>query len=394
MISSLQNPRCAEKRLLAYCARRELTPQVAEKIRRLACTSLDWDYVLSQARGNSVVALVQRNLRAAASAQIPEEHAAQLESMARANALRCLAASAELVRVMEALESRGISALPYKGPVAAAQAYGNITARAFEDLDVILRQRDVEEADKVLRSLGYAPKVPWVHSVRSAKRIVPGEYNYFHADREMILELHTELTLRHFPVAPDLEEFFERAVSVDLGGRSVRTLGAEDAMLALCVHGTKDFWEKLIWIADIAELIRSCPALGWDSVERAAGKLQAQRMLDLGLALAAEILDATIPKEVWARVKVDPRAISLAAEITERHLNRDARNRTVAERFEFRRHVVPGTIAGWRYAMRLTLAPAEEDWQDSRAPGTLAPLRAALRPLRLLRKYGLPGRLL
>jgi hypothetical protein len=392
MISSLQNPACAEKRLLACCARRELTPQVAEKIRRLAWASSDWDYVLSQAQENSVVALVQRNLRAAASPQVPEEQAAQLESMARANALRSLAASAELVRVMDALESHGISALPYKGPVAAAQAYGDITARAFEDLDVILRQRDVEEADKVLRSLGYAPKVPWVH--RSAKRIVPGEYNYFHAQREMILELHTERTLRHFPVAPDLEEFFERADSVDLGGRSVRTLGAEDAMLALCVHGTKDFWEKLIWIADIAELIRSCPALGWDSVERAAGKLQAQRMLHLGLALAAEILEAKIPEEVWAGVKVDSRAISLAAEITGRHLTRDACNRTAAERFEFRRQVVPGTIAGWRYALRLTLAPAEEDWQDSRAPGTLAPLRAALRPLRLLRKYGLPGRLL
>jgi hypothetical protein len=53
---------------------------------------------------------------------------------------------------------------------------------------------------------------------------------------------------------------------------------------------------------------------------------------------------------------------------------------------------VPGGVAGWRYAIRLAVVPAEEDWMMVRLPAALAPLYIVLRPLRLLRKYGWTGR--
>ncbi len=58
-------------------------------------------------------------------------------------------------------------------------------------------------------------------------------------------------------------------------------------------------------------------------------------------------------------------------------------------RFNFRRRMLPGTLDGWRYAIRLSVVPAEEDYEMIRLPGILSPLYVALRPLRLLRKYGL-----
>jgi Uncharacterised nucleotidyltransferase len=240
--------------------------------------------------------------------------------------------------------------------------------------------------------LGYAAKFPEVHSTRTGRRIIPGEYNYFHPERGMILELHTELTLRHFPVSPNQQGLLDRAVSVDLGARTVPTFCVEDALVMLCVHGAKDFWGKLIWIADIAELLRSFPALDWDLVLRTAGELQARRMLHLGLALATQILGANIPQEIWAGVKADSQALNLSAEIGIKVLGREVRGRSAAQRFRFRRHMVDGTVAGWRYALRLTLAPAEEDWEDMRLPHRLTPLYVALRPFRLLRKYGWSGK--
>jgi len=47
---------------------------------------------------------------------------------------------------------------------------------------------------------------------------------------------------------------------------------------------------------------------------------------------------------------------------------------------------------GWRYAMRLAVVPSEDDWEMMRLPRALAPLYVALRPLRLLQKYGWAGR--
>jgi hypothetical protein len=51
-----------------------------------------------------------------------------------------------------------------------------------------------------------------------------------------------------------------------------------------------------------------------------------------------------------------------------------------------------GFVAGWRYVARLAVVPAEEDWTMMRLPRPLAPLYIALRPFRLLRKYGWAGR--
>jgi Uncharacterised nucleotidyltransferase len=312
--------------------------------------------------------------------------------MARENAMRCLALSAELIRVMDVLKSRGIPAIPYKGPVAAAQAYGDITARQFEDLDVILRQRDVRVADDAVRSLGYAPKFPWVHSAQPAREIIPGEYNYFHRDRRTIVELHTELTLRHFPVRPDLDALLQRTLKVNVGGREMPTFCPEDALPVLCVHGAKDFWERLVWIADLAEIVRSFPTLNWKFVLCTSRQLRVERMLHVGLALAENVLGAELPAEVSAAVRADSRAGELAADVERRLFSRGASERTAAQRFRFRRDMVQGSFSGWIYSTRLALAPAEEDWQDAWLPRRLAPLYAVMRPLRLLRKYGWTSR--
>ena len=377
---------CRETQLLAFCARTCVPPEVRRQIREIIGGGVDWEYTLAQAQEHSVLPLLERNLRACASDLVPGEAGAQIQESSRVNALRCLAQTSELLRVVDLLESRGIHAQPYKGPVIAAQAYRDIAARQFEDLDIILQQRDIQAADAAVRSLGYEPKFPWIHGEGAS--IVPGEYKYFHAARQIILELHTDATLRHFPVRPRLAEFFDRGVSVDLGGNRVRTFRVEDALPVYCIHGAKDFWERLIWIADIAELLRSHPGLDWDSAWRTTRELRAERMVHVGLALAAGMLDAKLPSEVLRRINRDRRASSLAVELGRRLVSHDARERTARERFLYRRRTVPGLVAGWRYAIRLTLAPAEADWAQTRLPPPLAPFHAVLRPFRLLRKYG------
>ena len=44
---------------------------------------------------------------------------------------------------------------------------------------------------------------------------------------------------------------------VRLEEQEVRTLSAEDLLLALCVHASKHAWMRLGWICDIAGVVRS-----------------------------------------------------------------------------------------------------------------------------------------
>lgn len=377
-----------ENQLLVCCARTSVAPHVAQKIRHLLAEPLDWNFILAEAHEHSIFPLLDRQLRNVAPDLVPAASAERLRIETRANAVRCLAFSAELIRIMDAFDSRGIPAIPYKGSVIAAQAYGDITLREFEDLDIVLRQRDLEDAHDAIQALGYEPRFPWIHTRSAQASLIPGEYNYSSAERRTMLELHTELTLRHFPSKPDLDDFLRRTVRVGVGGHPVRTFSPEDALVVLCVHGAKDFWQKLIWVADIAELVRSYPQLDWNQVAQRAGELRAQRMLHFGLALARDLLDAKLPPEVVARVEADPSVAPLVARVKQNLLGRNSRPLDAGARFNFRRRLVPGLAAGWRYSLRLALAPAEEDWLTLRLPRPLTPLYIVLRPLRLLRKYG------
>ena len=107
-----------------------------------------------QITNNSILPLVARNISAVAADVAPANHVERLTKGARANALRCLSLTAELIRIVDLLHAAGVQAMPYKGPVLAVDAYEDVTLREFEDLDIIVRQRDMAKADEVVQKLG------------------------------------------------------------------------------------------------------------------------------------------------------------------------------------------------------------------------------------------------
>ncbi len=379
---------CNEKELLICCARTRMTPTIAERIRDLVAQPPDWDCLLNAAAEHSVGPLLDRHLRSVVPDALPQVEMERLKTATRANTVRSLFLTAELHKVLDLFQSKGIVSIPYKGPVLAEQAYGDLTLRDFDDLDIILRHRDVPKAHEVMQGLGYAARFPWILSAGATASLVPGEYNYRNDERRAMVELHTELTLRHFPVVPNLDEFAERLVTVKAGGHGVKTFAPEDLLPVLCIHGSKDFWERISWVADISELVQKDAEFDWDKTLSAAESLRAGRMLHLGLALAWDVLEAPLPEEIKKRIRADNEATSVAQEIKARLLSRHGTRYNARRRFQYRRRMVVGRLEGWRYSIRLAVLPVEEDWEMVRLPGLLAPLYIALRPLRLLRKYG------
>ena len=379
---------CAEKRLLVHCAHARLRREDASAIGEIAGQNLDWDYILSEAAENSIVPLVNKGVREAASGRISGGILDRLKEAGRANTVRSLYLSGELGRILSLFRAEGIQAIPYKGPVLACMAYGDVTLREFEDLDIIVRQRDLAPADAILKREGYTPRFPWILSRGAASALVPGEYNYRDKTRRIMVELHTEKTLRHFPVTPDLDDLFAGTQPVAVAGQDISTFSAEDTLVLLCLHGSKDFWERLSWVADISEMLLSHPGLDWGAICRRAEEYRSTRILHLGLRLAGELLGTETPPEVRARVEADAEACEVAQIVAGRLLRRNFPGLNSWERFQFRRRLVPGFVSGVRYSSRLTLVPTEDDWEMLPLPGFLSPLYLLLRPLRLLRKYG------
>ncbi len=118
----------------------------------------DWSGFLQMAEHHGVRALVASNL-AQYAPDVPADITQDLRSAYAENLRRNLWFTGELARILEHLEKRRVQAIPYKGPVLAQSAYGDLGLRSFSDLDLFISPADFEPAKRALEEIGYRPSV-------------------------------------------------------------------------------------------------------------------------------------------------------------------------------------------------------------------------------------------
>jgi hypothetical protein len=386
-----------EVELLLCCARTHIDSTNARRIRALVQEGVDWGYLTAMACRHGTLPLLNRGLNATCPDAVPEAVLAQLREHFEANARRNLFLTGELLRLLHLLDAHGIVAVPFKGPVLAETVYGNLALRQFIDLDILVHERHVPQAEDLLISQGYRL---WAGQAEAQERARPSpayEYTFMNGDKSVTVDLHWEIMNGHIPFPLDLERLWDRLESISLGGTTVYNLGPEDLLLILCAHGSKHGpipKGRLIWICDVAELISVYPELDWARVTKRASQLGSQRMLYLGLFLARDLLGTILPEEIWEKVEADPVVASLAAHVRAHLFAAPAALGQGAGRYAFYLRM----RERWRDRMsclyhlvrdRDKLTPNARDRAWAPLPGALAFLHYPLRPLRLVREYGL-----
>src|SRR5580693_9004132 len=122
------------------CTRTPVDGDTSKQILEFARSEPEWEALLAAANEHSLMPVFCRNLAACAGEALPSSWRQRFSEEFLRNSCRNLALTAELFRVLEALESHGVCATPYKGPVLAAQVYGDAAMRQFSDLDIIIPQ--------------------------------------------------------------------------------------------------------------------------------------------------------------------------------------------------------------------------------------------------------------
>ena len=355
----------------------------------LALDAVDFPRLFDLAERHRVVALLHRFL---ATAPLPAEARAELRARNRADAHRGLALAAELRRLLAALEGAGVEALAYKGPALAMQAYGDLALRAFVDLDLLVREGDVPRALEALDEAGYAPALALSPAQARHFGRVDGDFPLLHRATGTLVELHARISSERFCMPIGTEGLMRRARAVPVGGGAVRTLGDDDLLLVLCVHGAKHRWKRLEWLAALAALLRAGRGDAEATLALAAGA-RARRTVLLGLALARRLLGAPLPEAVARAIEEDRRLPRLLAEAEGRMFDEEAgEGEETAANLAFNFRARDGFADRARYAARWLFAPSPEDWRWARLPDALFPLYRVLRPVRLLLRHGPGGR--
>ena len=312
---------------------------------------------------------------------VPSAIRRELRDAARAQTLFTLSLTAELFRVLDRFAALGIEVLLTKGPVLAARCYGDPGLRQYTDLDLVLRNADIKRATEAMMALRYDPKIP-LQAIRTGK--VPGEYVFFQSGTKLLVELHTERTFRYHPKPLSIEKLFERQARVRFDGHDVPALSVEDELILICIHGAKHFWERLMWIADVAALVTH-QNVDWNRAILVAREVQAERMLRVGLFLATNVTGAKLPGKIADTINSDVPAVRTAARIARRLPVVNDEPIGLLERAAFRIRMPGGFPRGVAYLLRLAVSPTEEDWAAGAEEKRAGTLDAISRPFRLAR---------
>ena len=379
-----------EDSLLVHCARNCLGSGEAKCIGEIASQELDWDYLIRTAIRHGIMPLLYHGINDNCPDIVPQTCLNRLRDLFQANANTNLLLTSELIKLLGIFKTNGITAVPFKGPVLAASEYGDVSLRQFVDLDILVRREDVKEAGLLLTALGYQPRIELDGEAELQDLLRDNhQYGFTRNDNRVTVELQWGLAHSYFSVSLDVDTLLKSTEIRDLAGTPVPNLLPEYMLLILCIHGTKHQWERLEWIADVAQLIRAHPNMDWDRVMMDGSRAGNQRMLLLGLLLAANFLGAIIPEEAARKMHDDPGLEQLANEVYRNIFSASAKTPGVFSRTLFHLRARERTRDRIRYCYRMVTTLTAADRGHMPPPSFLDFFYYPVRIVRLVGKYWL-----
>lgn len=301
----------SEMELLLCCARTEIEGKTVERIKCLLDRGIDFEELTALTSKHRVKPLLHHNLNKHASDKVSQSYLRQIKQDCRHNSWRNMSLMNQLTEILELLEANGIKAIAFKGPVLAASAYGNLSLRRIKDLDLLVEELDFQRTVDLFIGLGYKliVKAAW-------------EFHLESSDGSYSIDLHREIIPQHLS-CPEISDYaWKNLEYFSFQGQKIPTLTPEACLLILCLNGTKDYWQRLNRVCDVAELIRSQPNLDWQEVWKQAERMGFKRLLFLSLFFARNLLGAKIPDFIEQKMQLDPALDSLALKVYKKLFSR------------------------------------------------------------------------
>ena len=362
-----------ENQIILLAVRRHLDAAAEEQLRSLLRKDLDWLYLLTAANRQGVVPLLQKNL---ANREVPPAITTELQVWKQEIFAFNLFLCGELVKLLDLFEQNGVEAIPFKGPAVTLQAHRDVGSRQYKDLDILVHKNDVDGVSHLLRDRGFQPTEHLTPS-QEAAQLRFGCATTFTDARGVIVDVHWQVAERHLGIQLAPDDFWSRLESVEIGGRVLLTLSAEDVLLVLCCHGYAHSWDRLGWICDVGMLVESRRDLDWAKLLDRARRSGLLRIVLLGLVLAGELLQIELPAEANRELELNNSIRAIADEIIGKLFlfTEYAGGLSVTEHLRMRERKRDKL----RTLFALFLMPREYDWMFISTP---AALYYAVRPFR------------
>jgi hypothetical protein len=375
-------PSSPELDLIHTAARRSLDLTGGEPAPGSAAPDgLDWDLLEALALGHRLAGPTLDLLAGQDAA--PAALLAGLAARREADVAHATALAAHLIDVVDLLAAHGVDALAFKGPVLAVTVFGDLHARAFRDLDLLVAPGQYRRAHDVLVAHGHVDPDPprRGRSLRSHEVALTARRGTV----EIEVDLHRALAPRGFHCQVPFRDLWARRITVELPAGAVPGPSLDDTLWLASLQLAKDAWERrlvLSKVVDLAAIVTGRPGPDIDGVAHRGENRGQEQILAFALDLTDEVLGPfPSASHVWhprptaaTRVRVTEARRDLAVGGSPRGGLRRARfHADLRERQRDR----AGPYVRW------FVTPTDEDLDRVALPARLNGLHWILRPARL-----------
>jgi hypothetical protein len=379
-----------EYRLLLICSCCPLQIDEISRLRGLCQKELEWAVFLKLAGRHQLAPLLYANLKRHAADLVPAKTLATLKAHAEQNRRHVLELLVELNAIRVLLAPAGIVICPLKGPQLSQQLYGDVGLRVTNDLDLLLNEAQLPEAETLLQRSGYRRVIPKMELTprqwREYQRLIH-HVTYKHPNRDIYVEIHWNLVSPEFLSQAVNQQFLARARPSS--SPAMVSLSDQDQLCFLIVHGARHGWARFKWLADIAMTLRQSPGPDWLAVREQMDALDLLRPLGQAVLLAHDLMSAPVPEALASLIEERPvqklavqaLAIALSGQGFGVARRRFVRLRTI--------HYVSGlkASASFKISQLGKMWVFEDDWKDVFLPDWLFPLYFVLHPFLWLHRH-------
>ena len=269
----------------------------------------DWEEVFQGLYRNGLLGLTHRYLKQWEPQDYPPpEFRQRVQQAYRISTIRMALMYRNTGKVLAQLAESGVDYMVVKGPALAYTVYPDPALRAFNDLDLLVREQDWSAMHRLLVQMEFKPEED---QPQPPPKLVPQavlyELKYRHPEtRWLLVEVHYDDLLNAGLASRDVAGFWQRAIRVDVEGVPVKALSLEDQLIHLCAHAHYHGYTRLNCFSDMAFIVRDHAAqLDWERLLQTVRIEEAQVGVYYSLHFLDQLLGVSVPEDVMAALQPD-----------------------------------------------------------------------------------------
>ncbi len=254
---------------------------------------IDWNHFLELVKHHRVCPLIYIRLKDTPWAVPPHVIEALFQEYKK-NTFKMLQLTGEMETLDKVFNENDIETLFLKGPPVAYDLFENISLRMSKDLDILVREEELEKAESILLGLGYEKEeiptilneIKWRHH----------HIAYYHPTKKIQVEVHWRLHPRSMK-RTKFEELWNGKRESQLTKHPISFMGKEDLLLYLISHGARHGWFRLRWLKDIDQMVRN-KDINYVHFKKLAIKHQQKHLVGQAFQLATLFFQTPVHKEL------------------------------------------------------------------------------------------------